>query len=195
MNPPSPLPIGLFFGSFNPLHNGHVAIADYLLEHGYCREIWFVVSPRNPWKEDGSLLEENKRLAIVQAAIAGKTGMAASDLEFNMPRPSYTYQTLRAFRQKYPDTPFALIIGGDNLQRFHEWRHHREILNTCPLLVYPRPGIPLPPLTEGNIRLVNAPLTPVSSTAIRQMVKTGKDISSLVPPEALPLILKYYTPL
>ena len=195
MNPPSPLPIGLFFGSFNPLHNGHVAIADYLLEHGYCREIWFVVSPRNPWKEDGSLLEENKRLAIVQAAIAGKTGMAASDLEFKMPRPSYTYQTLRAFRQKYPDTPFALIIGGDNLQRFHEWQHHREILNTCPLLVYPRPGIPLPPLTEGNIRLVNAPLTPVSSTAIRQMVKTGKDISSLVPPEALPLILKYYTPL
>lgn len=187
-------PVGLFFGSFNPLHNGHLQIARCLLEQNACREVWFVVSPRNPWKEDASLLDEHRRFAIVRAAIADEPRMAASDIEFDMPRPSYTWQTLCAFRAQYPDTPFALIIGGDNLPRFHQWRHAREILASFPLFVYPRPGIALPPLPPGDIRLVHAPLADVSSTQIRAKIQAREDISALVPPAALPLILDAYTP-
>ena len=184
--------VGLFFGSFNPIHNGHLAIANYLLEQGYCAEVWFIVSPCNPWKKDQELLDERKRLEIVRTAIQGDKRMQASDVEFEMPRPSYTYQTLQALQAEYPHRHFRLIIGGDNLSRFHDWRNYEDILASFSVLVYPRPGIALPKELPASVTVANAPLTDISSTEIREKLKRGEDISSLVPPVILPLIRKYY---
>lgn len=184
--------VGLFFGSFNPIHNGHLLIASYLLEKGYCTKVWFIVSPQNPWKEDHSLLDEQQRLEIVRKAIGGDKRMEACDIEFTMPRPSYTYQTLQALKEKYPGEHFALIIGGDNLLRFHQWQNYRQILSEFPILVYPRLGIPVPDKTEPNITVVDAPMSDLSSTLIRQKVAEGKDISSDVPAGAVELIIKTY---
>lgn len=184
---------GLFFGSFNPIHNGHIAIARYLLDHGYCGSVWFIVSPQNPWKVDCTLLDEQKRLQIVEKAVEREERMEASDFEFSMPRPSYTYQTLEALRAKYPARDFSLIIGGDNLQRFHLWKNYREVLADFPLIVYPRPGILIPEMTGANMTVVDAPLTDISSTEIRGKVKAGEDISDRVPSVVLPLIQKYYS--
>lgn len=186
-------PIGLFFGSFNPVHNGHLAIARYLLEAGYCREVWLVVSPQNPWKEDRSLLDEVKRLEMVEAALAQETRMRACDIEFTLPRPSYTYQTLRVLQERFPGKQFALIIGGDNLQRFHCWKNYREILAHHPVFVYPRPGMEPPTLPEEGITLVNAPLMTTSSTEIRQRLRDGLPITHDVPPAVRTLAEKYYT--
>lgn len=184
---------GLFFGSFNPIHNGHIAIARYLLENGYCESVWFIVSPQNPWKVDSILLDERKRLQIVEKAVEKEERMEASDFEFSMPRPSYTYQTLEALQAKYPAMDFSLIIGGDNLQRFHLWKNYREVLADFPLIVYPRPGILIPEITGANMTIVDAPLTDISSTEIRDKVKVGEDISDRVPSVVLPLIQKYYS--
>lgn len=185
--------IGLFFGSFNPLHNGHVGIARYVLDAGLCEEVWFVVSPQNPWKEDACLLDERKRLEIVSRAIAGDGRMKAVDLEFELPRPSYTYQTLSVLKERFPLTDFALIIGGDNLRDFHKWRNYRDILATYPLLVYPRPGIEVGnEIREGDIRLIEAPLSDVSSTEIRERISAGEDISPYVPESVKGLIKEYY---
>lgn len=184
---------GLFFGSFNPIHNGHIAIARYLLENGYCESVWFIVSPQNPWKVDSTLLDERKRLQIVEKAVEREERMEASDFEFSMPRPSYTYQTLEALQAKYPAMDFSLIIGGDNLQRFHLWKNYLEVLADFPLIVYPRPGILIPEITGANMTIVDAPLTDISSTEIRDKVKVGEDISDRVPSVVLPLIQKYYS--
>lgn len=184
---------GLFFGSFNPIHNGHLAIARNLLDHGYCERVWFVVSPQNPWKKDLSLLDERKRFEIVETAIDGDERMEASDIEFAMPRPSYTFQTLQALEERFPADRFALIMGGDNLKKFHLWKNHEAILAHFPLLVYPRPGESLPEITDPNIVVVDAPASSISSTEIRERIAEGEDVSAFVPRAALPLILKYYT--
>lgn len=184
---------GLFFGSFNPVHNGHLAIARYLLDRGICTSVWFVVSPQNPWKTDHHLLDEEIRLRLVELAVAGDERMVASDIEFTMPRPSYTYQTLKALQIKYPKMRFSLIVGGDNLRNFHLWRNYKEILAGFPLLAYPRPGVDLPEMPEADIRVLNAPLFDISSTGIRERVAAGKDISGLVPETIIPLVQQYYT--
>lgn len=184
--------VGLFFGSFNPIHNGHLAIARYLLQQGYCAQVWFIVSPCNPWKKDQELLDERCRLQMVRKAIQDDRRMRASDIEFSMPRPSYTYQTLQALQVRYPRRHFQLIIGGDNLSRFHDWRNYAEILASFPLLVYPRPGIKLPEHLPPSVTVADAPLTTVSSTEIREKLRRGEDISALVPAAILPLVQKYY---
>ena len=183
---------GLFFGSFNPIHNGHLAIAQYLLDNNYCEKLWFMVSPQNPWKENSALLHEQKRFEIVQKAIAEEDRMEVSDFEFTMPRPSYTYQTLQRLAEKYPQKQFALVIGGDNLRDFHLWKDYEKIWEKYPLLVYPRPGIDLSNAIVGNIHLLDAPLADVSSTEIRNKVMSGEDISSFVPRSVLSLIQEYY---
>lgn len=188
----SRMPTGLFFGSFNPFHKGHLAIARYLLEGGHCREIWFVVSPQNPLKQDKSLLDEEKRIEIVRAAIAGDERMKACDIEFAMPRPSYTADTLRRLEDVNPGMEFALVIGGDNLRDFHLWRNHEEIARHYRILVYPRPGVETPSTDWKNVSLVDAPLCDISSTRIREMIRSGQDVSSFVPDGALRLIEKYY---
>lgn len=186
------LTVGLFFGSFNPIHNGHLGIARSLLAGRYCREVWFVVSPCNPFKTETSLLPERERYAIVQAAIAGEQGMRACDVEFDMPKPSYTADTLRRLEMLYPGMRFLLIMGGDNVARFPGWKDYQWIEHHVPILVYPRPGVKpaLPP--EMNATLVDAPLFSVSATDVRNFVCQGKDITAYVPSSALPLILVAY---
>lgn len=184
--------VGLFFGSFNPVHNGHLAIACSILQQGYCREIRLMVSPRNPWKTGVALLDESKRLEIVREAVKDYPDLKASDFEFALPRPSYTYQTLQALKAHCPEKRFVLIIGGDNWLRFPLWKDHEKILEEFPVLVYPRPGLKLPPFRNDAVTFVDAPLLDISSTEIRQKIACGEDISSDVPASALPLILKYY---
>ena len=180
--------IGLFFGSFNPIHNGHLGIARYMLAEGLCKAVWFVVSPCNPFKQDRELLPEQQRLEMVQRAIAGEPGMRACDVEFDMPKPSYTYLSLQRLSESYPGEQFALIMGGDNLRGFHQWRNYETIQEHYPILVYPRPGYDTSTIYYPNVIRTEAPLFPISSTAIRQMVARGEDVSSLVPRAVLPLV-------
>ena len=184
--------IGLFFGSFNPIHEGHLSIARYLLDNDYCKSIWLVVSPQNPWKKNRDLLQEQKRLELVRAAIAEDKRMEVCDIEFDMPRPSYTYQTLRKLRSDIPNQEFALIVGGDNLQKFQEWKNFQEILSLHTLFVYPRPGINVTHLPEGDIVLVDAPQTSISSTEIRQKIERGMSIVGDVPEIVRERIEIYY---
>ena len=172
--------IGLFFGSFNPIHNGHVGIARYLLEKRLCAEVWFVVSPCNPFKVDRFLLPETERFEIVKVAIKGIPGMKAWD-------------TLRVLFDRYPGQQFALIIGGDNVPDFPKWKDHRWIEGHCDIFVYPRLGIITSIEGFTNMTFVDAPLFPLSATEIREMIRKGDDISSLVPSEALSLIWKLYS--
>lgn len=184
---------GLFFGSFNPVHNGHLAIARYLLDQGFCREVWFVVSPQNPLKQNRDLLDENERLEIIRRAIAGEPGMKVCDVEFGMPRPSYTWNTLRVLEKEYPEKSFALVIGGDNLRNFHLWRNYEDILRHYRVLVYPRPGVEVPGDIPPSVSLVDAPLAPISSTEVREKIAAGRDVSADVPVQALSLIMEYYS--
>lgn len=183
---------GLFFGSFNPIHCGHLSIARYLLDGGYCECVWFVISPQNPWKKGLDLLDEQKRLEMVQQAIAGDVRMRVCDVEFGLPRPSYTYQTLRKLRQDAPEQDFALIIGGDNLQKFQDWKNYQEIIEKYTIFVYPRPGIHLPELSNARVIVVDAPQTTLSSTEIRQKIIEGKDITGDVPENVRKQIERYY---
>lgn len=184
--------IGLFFGSFNPIHLGHMRIARYLLDHSLCRDIWFVVSPQNPFKQDLELLPEQKRLEIVRMAVAGEPGMKACDIELTMPKPSFTVDTLRVLSSRYPGEQFALIIGGDNLKNFHLWRDYRTIAANYKIWVYPRPGVEIAGISYENTRLVDAPLLGISSTQLRQMICRGEDISSHVPCGVEELIVNSY---
>lgn len=183
---------GLFFGSFNPIHRGHVGIARYLLDEDLCDEVWFVVSPCNPFKVDRFLLPEARRLKIVEAAIGQDPRMAACDIEFAMPKPSYTVDTLHLLFSKYPDREFVLIMGEDNVAAFPKWKNYEWIVQHCPVYVYPRAGESAPEKLPPGMQLVQAPLFPLSATEIRDMVEQGKDVSGWVPAEALSLIKEYY---
>lgn len=185
--------IGLFFGSFNPLHNGHVGIARYLLEKNLCSEVWFVVSPCNPFKVDRFLLPEQDRFEIVKAAITGMPGMKVCDIEFTMPKPSYTVDTLRVLYDRYPERQFALIIGGDNVPDFSRWKDYHWIKEHCPIFVYPRAGIAVSKEEYPGMTFIDAPLFPLSATEIRDMVRKNNDVSGVVPSGALPLIRKLYS--
>lgn len=184
---------GLFFGSFNPIHNGHVAIARYLLDLRLCREVWFIISPCNPFKVDRFLLPEHDRYKIVETAIAGVTGMKACNVEFSMPKPSYTVDTLRVLSNLYPDQKFALIIGADNALMFSQWKDYLWIKEHFPIFVYPREGVSITHEKCDGMTLIDAPLFPLSATEIRDMICHGGDISGLVPPKALSLIQNLYS--
>lgn len=169
--------IGLFSGSFNPIHKGHINLARYVLEHTALDEVWLVVSPCNPFKADQALLSEHTRLRMVELALEQEMGMKASDVEFDLPKPSYTIQTLRHLSNLYPDTEFTLIIGGDNWVAFDRWREYEEIWNNYHLIVYPREGQELPTRSNESmkgVRVVNAPLFPISSTEIRTLIAKGE---------------------
>lgn len=184
--------VGLFFGSFNPIHNGHLVIARYLLDEGYCKQVWFVVSPLNPWKADMTLLDEKRRLELVYKAIEGENRLKASDVEFSMPRPSYTYQTLQVLKKNHPEEKFALIMGEDNLHHFEAWKNYHQIISEYPVFVYPRPGEAFTgPLATG-IQIINAPLTGISSTEIRKRIMQGADVSQFVPQGIAGQVEKYY---
>ncbi len=186
---------GLFFGSFNPIHNGHFAVARYLRDSGLCREVWFVVSPCNPFKADTLLTDEYERLEIVKAAVAGEPRMRVCDMEFSMPRPSYTADTLRRLKRSYPYRDFAIVMGADNLENIEKWKDKDFVLSEFEIFVYPRPGHDCRNIERrDNIKIVKAAETDISSTDIRRMLSAGEDITPFVPEASKELILKYYSP-
>ncbi len=179
--------IGLFFGSFNPVHIGHLILANYILENSDMEELWFVVSPQNPFKDKKSLLTDNNRLDMVQLAIRNYPKMRASNVEFSLPKPSYTIDTLTYLHEKYPDYSFALIMGEDNLDGLSKWKNAETLIKNHQIIVYPRisgeekkdPEY----LKHENISLINAPVIELSATEIRQMIKDGKNVRPMLPPE------------
>jgi len=177
---PSPIRTALFGGTFNPLHNGHLAIVKSVLEQGLADEVWLLVTPCNPWKSDQKLLDDRLRYDMVAQAVKDLEGIHASDFEFKLDKPSYTANTLRHISADYPDREFILTIGADNWVKFHNWREADFILNNYPIIVYPRQDYPIEHLS-GNVTLLDCPLMNVSSTQIRQMVKDGTPINEFVP--------------
>jgi len=174
--------IGLFFGSFNPVHNGHLMLANYLLEYASLDEIWFIVSPHNPLKAQADLMPEEKRLAMVKKAVEGFDRFVVSNIEFGMPKPSYTIDTLKALEIEFPNMHFHLITGTDSLENFHLWKDYEAILKSYSLLVYPRKGSSGHPLIKhSSVQLIEAPLIEVSSTFIRDAIKQGKDLRFFLP--------------
>jgi len=174
--------VGLFFGSFNPVHIGHLAIANYMLEYTDLKNIWFVISPHNPLKEKKSLLPEIQRLRLVREAIGDFNKFKASNVEFKLPQPSYTINTLTHLQEKYPKNEFVLILGSDNLQTFHKWKNYEEILKQYEIYVYPRPDSDGGQLkTHPKVKMTNAPVMDISSSFIREAIKQKKDIRYYLP--------------
>lgn len=168
---------GLFFGSFNPIHVGHMVLANYFLEFTDLDRIWFVVSPQNPFKEKKSLLAEHHRLQLVRLAVEDNPKMKASDIEFKLPQPSYTIHTLVYLQEKYPDNKFVLIMGADNLENLHKWKNYEQILNQYEIYVYPRKEANTnSTINHKNVKKVDAPIIEISSTFIREAIKDKKDV-------------------
>ncbi len=177
--------IGLFFGSFNPIHVGHMVIANYMLEYTDLERIWFVVSPQNPLKNKASLLDEKQRLHMVTLAIGDNTKYKASNIEFKLPQPSYTINTLVHLNEKYPQHEFVLIMGADNLTTFHKWKNYEVILKNYQLYVYPRVKTSESDFDKHpSVKFVPAPLVELSSTAIREAIKAKKDMRYFMAEEA-----------
>jgi nicotinate-nucleotide adenylyltransferase len=181
--------IGLYFGSFNPIHNGHLAIVGYMTEYTDLDEIWLVVSPHNPLKEKGTLLADHQRLHMVDLAIGDNPKLKACDIEFKLPVPSYTIETLTYLKEKHPGNEFELVMGEDNLYTLHKWKNALELIAKCKIYVYPRQDVEKPShplldqiLDKADIQFVKAPLMEISGTFIRKGMKEGKDLSYFVPP-------------
>ncbi len=184
--------IGLFGGSFNPIHNGHVQIGRTMLRLLELDEVWYMVSPQNPWKQNATLLSEDKRLEMARLALENDPRLVACDYEFRLPRPSYTWATIQSLMLTHPDTEWTLIIGGDNWAQFTAWRNADDILRTCRIAVFPRQGAELPQPADGRVSIVHVPLVNVTSTQVRDMVRRGEDISHYVPHAVKALIETYY---
>lgn len=173
---------GVYSGSFNPIHIGHLALANWLCEFTELDEIWFVVSPHNPFKQHADLLDDSFRLELVRKAISKYPKFKACDLEFSLPRPSYTINTLRTLQKTYPDRDFYLIIGSDNWLKFGQWKSSEEITGQFPIIIYPRPSYPIAKLPSlPNVRIVPAPILEISSSFIRKSLKEGKDLRFFLP--------------
>jgi len=174
--------VGVLGGSFNPIHCGHVALARQLLASAGLDEVWFMVSPQNPFKQQSALLADHLRLEIARRALQNEPQMVASDFEFHLPRPSYTWRTLSELRAAFPAISFTLLIGADNWAAFDRWSHPQEIIGQFPIVVYPREGYAvdeqaLPP----HVKLIHTDLLRVSSTLVRQLIASGQPYAHLVP--------------
>ncbi|MCF8346569.1 MAG: nicotinate-nucleotide adenylyltransferase [Bacteroidales bacterium] len=181
---------GLFFGSFNPIHIGHMAIANYMLEFADIRELWFIVSPHNPLKEKKTLLADHHRLELVRLAIDKNDRFRVSDIEFHLPRPSYTIDTLTYMEERYPGREFCIIMGSDGLKSFHKWKNADVLAEKYQRLIYPRPGVSKEEiLKHKNIVLVEAPLMEISSSFIRKAISQGKDIPCFLPEKTYKYII------
>ncbi len=180
---------GLFFGSFNPIHIGHLIIAQTVLESASLDDIWFVVSPQNPLKKNKNLLHEFDRIHMVKLAIEDNNCFMTSDVEFQMPRPSYTIDTLIYLQERFPSRKFKLIIGGDNLAIFPKWKNSNIILEEFGLIVYPRPGIDNNKLlTHPGVTFVEAPLMSISATFIRNLIRNEQSVRYLLPEKVIEYI-------
>ena len=181
--------IGLFFGSFNPIHIGHLILANYILEKSDMEQLWFVVSPQNPFKEKKSLLKDYHRLDMVNLALKNYPKMRASNIEFSLPKPSYTTDTLAYLKEKYPENSFALIMGEDNLKSLHKWKNSEHLIENNQIIVYPRKvenelaEENNPYLNHKNIHLIDAPILELSATQIREMIKQNQNVRPMLPPE------------
>lgn len=176
--------IGLFFGTFNPIHIGHLIIANHLVENSDLDAVWFVVTPLNPHKEKKSLLADNHRLAMVRIAVEDYPKLQASDVEFSLTQPNYTVNTLAYLEEKYPKHKFNLIMGEDNLNSFHKWKNYEVILENYELYVYPRISdkkIDKQFENHSKIHKISAPIIQISATAIRKAIKEKKEIRPLLP--------------
>ncbi len=175
--------IGLFFGSFNPIHIGHLAIANYMVEFTDLKQIWFVVSPQNPLKKKKTLLANYHRLALVREAVQDDNRFRVCDIEMKLPKPSYTIDTLTYLREKYPDKDFVLILGSDSLLTFHKWKNYKELIRTTQRYVYPRPNVQINESDHANCVFINAPLMEISSSFIRDSLRQKKDIRYFLHPK------------
>lgn len=185
--------VGIFGGSFNPIHTGHIALAKSLCQQAGLDEVWLMVSPMNPFKKEATdLLTDKLRLEMAEQAIADEPKLKACDYEFHMPKPSYTWHTLQALSQDFPHVSFTLLIGGDNWASFGKWFHHEDILSHYPIVVYPRKGCDIGKVPSG-VTIVETPLLNISSTEIRQRIKEGKSIHGMVPDYIEPLAMQYYS--
>lgn len=175
--------IGIFPGSFNPIHIGHLVLANYMREFTYLDEVWFVVSPQNPLKKAASLLDDDIRLQMTQLALADFDNLSVSDIEFSLPRPSYTFNTLEKLSETYPDKEFTLLIGSDNWTTFHKWKDNKLLLKKYKIIIYPRleHTVTLSESTPKSVQLVDAPVIEISSTFIRESIKNGKNIRAFLP--------------
>lgn len=174
--------IAVYSGSFNPVHNGHLAIAQKVIDQAGVDELWFLISPQNPLKKNSDLWPENDRLSMVKLAIEDKPRMKASDYEFHLPRPTFTINTLDSLKSDFPQHDFVLLMGGDNLSIIHQWYHYQRILDDYGLIVYPRPGYATDLFKDDpNVQIITAPFIPISATGIRQKILNGESIEDLVP--------------
>jgi nicotinate-nucleotide adenylyltransferase len=176
---------GIFSGSFNPIHAGHLMLASYLCAFTSLEEIWFVVSPHNPLKKAAELLPDDIRLEMVRLALEDYDQLIPSDVEFHMPRPSYTIDTLDVLTRAHPDRRFSLIIGGDNWSSFDRWKGHERLIRDYRILIYPRLGVNvvIPEQYRDTIQLVKAPVLEISSTFIRRCIRDGKNMRAFIPPK------------
>ena len=182
---------GLYFGSFNPVHIGHLAIANYFVEYTDIEQIWFIISPHNPLKKKNTLLNDQFRYDILQMAIQDDNRFQVSDIEFRMPQPSYTIDTLTYLQEKNPGNEFILLMGSDGLSSFHKWKNHSVITEKYKRYIYPRPESENIDFTQHkNILVVDAPLIQISSSFIREAFKSGKDIRHFLPHNVYEYIIK-----
>lgn len=183
--------IGIFGGSFNPVHNGHIMLAQYLAQHTRLDEVWLTLSPQNPLKASKSLLDDNHRLEMLRLATEGVESVSVCDIELTMPRPSYTINTLDELSRRYPDYRFMLVIGGDNWNIIDRWKDYQRIIDEYGVVVYPRPGYEISATDNPNVTIISAPLADVSSTQIRQAIASGAHTSHLIHPQVAEYINKH----
>ena len=183
---------GIYGGSFNPIHNGHIAIAKAMLSLGAIDEVWLMVSPQNPLKQAADLLDDNLRLDMTRHAVEGIKGIKVSDYEFRLPRPSYMWNTLQHLSHDYPDRQFYLLIGADNWQVFDRWYHANDIISHYPIRIYPRRGYDIEASTlPHNVELVDTGLYDMSSTMVRERIQRGEDVSQLIPASIIEMAKVY----
>jgi len=173
--------IGLYFGSFNPVHNGHLIIAKHVINNTDLKQVWMVISPQNPLKKPNSLLNKYDRLNMVQSALEGETKIKASTIEFNLPSPSFTIDTLAYLKEKHKQHQFSIIMGSDSFTNIKKWKNYEMIIKNYEIYIYQRTGYPIQNIEETIVNKLDAPLIEISSSSIRKIIKEGKSIRYLVP--------------
>ncbi len=173
--------IGLYFGSFNPVHVGHLIIANFVVSAGTLNQLWFVITPQNPFKLKKDLLNEYHRQYLIQSAIEGENKLRCSTIEFHLPKPSYTIDTLIYLEEKYPEHNFSIVIGSDSFKNIGKWKNNDILIKKYPFIIYMRPGFLIENSLNANIEVLNAPLLEISSTNIRDRIRHGKSIRFFVP--------------
>lgn len=173
--------VGLYFGSFNPIHIGHLIIASYIVDNTVLNEVWFIVTPQNPFKPTSNLLSEYDRLYLVKQSVEGDLRLKVSDVEFKLPKPSYTIDTLTYLKEIYPEKEFNIIMGSDSFQNLHKWKNFEQLIKEYCFIIYKRPKFEIKETWNANVEILEAPLLNISASGIRENIFEGKSIRYLVP--------------